>query len=103
MKSSGKAKKKMPIEEIEAMAVRGEDVTKYFDYKNAKLHPGYGKIERVERSKDVQRVNVDLAQGMLSELDSISKENNVPRPSLIKTMLREAIDRYFTNKKMRKV
>ena len=101
MKKEG-VKKKVSIEEIEAMAVRGEDVTQHFDYKNAKLMPPVDKIERVQRSKDVQRVNVDLAQAMLKELDVISEENNVPRQSLIKTMLREAIDRYFTNKKMRK-
>lgn len=96
------AKKKVSIEEIEAMAIRGEDVTQYFDYKNAKLMPPVDKIERVQKSKDVQRVNVDLAQAMLKELDAISEENNVPRQSLIKTMLREAIDRYFTKKKLRK-
>ncbi len=91
--------KKISIEEIEEMAVRGEDVTPFFGYKNAKLMPPVDKVERVQRSKDVQRVNVDLAQNMLKELDDISEENNVPRHSLIKTMLREAIDRYFSNKK----
>ena len=96
-------KKKIPIEEIEAKAVRGEDVSRYFDYKNASVMPPVDKIERVQRSKDVQRVNVDLAQSMLGELDVISEENNVPRQSLIKTMLREQIDKYFTNKKMRKI
>jgi hypothetical protein len=96
------AKKKISVEEIEAMAVRGEDVTPHFDYKNATLMLPVDKIERAQRSKDIQRVNVDLAQAMLKELDAISEENNVPRQSLIKTMLREAIDRYFTKKKLRK-
>ncbi len=96
------AKKKNTLEDIEARAARGEDVTEHFDYKNAKMHPGFGKMERTQKTKDIQRVNVDLAQAMLKELDSISEENNVPRQSLIKTMLRAGIDRYFSNKKARK-
>ncbi len=77
-------------------------VTLHFDYQNAKTRPGFDVIERVRHIKDVQRVNVDLAQDMLKELDTIPEENNVPRQSLIKTMLRETIDRYFINKKVRK-
>lgn len=95
------AKKKISMEKIEAKAVQGEDVIKHFDYKRAKLMPPVDKIERLPH-KDIQRVNVDLSQEMLIELDAISQEDNVPRQSLIKTMLRAGIDRYFTNKKMRK-
>lgn len=102
MKNSEKSKVPPTLEQIEEMAVRGEDVSQYFDYSNAKMHPGFEKVERVQKSRDVQRVNVDLAQNMLKELDSISEENNVPRQSLIKTMLRDAIDRYFTKKRVRK-
>ncbi len=101
MKNTG-AKKKVSIEEIEGKALRGEDVTQYFDYKNAKVMPPVDSVERVPY-KDIQRVNVDLSQDMLKELDAISQEDNVPRQSLIKTMLRSGIDRYFSNKKMRKV
>ena len=100
MKNSGKAK--VSIEEIEEKAARGEDVTQHFDFKNAKMHPGYEKLERVQHGKDVQRVNVDLSQEMLSELDAISKGDNVPRQSVIKSMLRSGIDQYFTHKKTRK-
>lgn len=102
MKSSGKTKEKVSIEEIEEKAARGEDVTQFFDYKNAKMHPGYAKLERVRHDKEVQRVNVDLSQEMLLELDAISKGDNVPRQSVIKNMLRAGIDRYFSHKKLRK-
>ena len=68
--------------------------------KNPKLHPDYGKLEGVE--KNIQLVNVDITSLMLLELDSISEDLNIPRQSLIKTMLREAMDKYFSNKKMRK-
>lgn len=100
MKSSKKAK--VSIEEIEEKAARGEDVTQYFNYQDAKMHPGYEKLERVHHGKEVQRVNVDLSQEMLTELDTISKGDNVPRQSVIKNMLRAGIDRYFSNKKLRK-
>lgn len=92
--------KKTSIEEIEAKAVRGEDVTKYFG-KDPKMQQGYGKMERVQK-KNIQRVNVDITAPMLKELDSICEELNIPRQSLIKTMLREAMDRYFSNRKVRK-
>ena len=72
MKNSEDGKKKVTIEEIEKMAVRGEDVTQFFDMKNGKMHPGYGKLERVR--KDIQRVNVDFSQLMLGELDKVSEE-----------------------------
>jgi len=95
-------KNKVPTaDELSEMAMRGEDVTKYFDLKSAKLMPPVDKIERVA-AKDIQRVNVDFAQPMLTELDSICEDLNVPRQSLIKTMLRNAMDKYFANRKFRK-
>lgn len=98
MKNTGS--KKISIEEIESKAIRGEDVTQYFDFKNSKMSPGFEKLERVK--KNIQRVNVDITAPMLQELDSICEDLNVPRQSLIKTMLRDAMDKYFTNKKLRK-
>ncbi len=97
--SNQKAKKKVSIEEIEEMAVRGEDVTQFFSG-NPRIHPGFGKLERIQ--KDIQRVNVDFAQPMLNELDSVANEINVPRQSLIKTMVREALDRYHSASLARK-
>ncbi len=94
-----KENKKVSIEEIEARAVRGEDVTKFFSG-NPQLMPAITKLERVR--KDIQRVNVDFAQPMLNELDSVAEEMNVPRQSLIKTMVREALDRYHNASLVRK-
>jgi len=92
-------KKKMTIEEIEEMAIRGEDVTQFFSGKG-RMMPGFKTLERIQ--KDIQRVNVDFAQPMLSELDSVATEMNVPRQSLIKTMVREALDRYHMASRARK-
>lgn len=96
-KPSGK--KKVSVEEIEQMALRGEDITHFFSG-NPRVMPPVDKVERVKR--DIQRVNVDFAGPMLKELDQIAEDINVPRQSLIKTMLREAIDHYHQNRKMRK-
>ena len=93
-------KKTATIEEIEERALKGEDVTHFFSG-NPTWAPGVDKVERVQK-KNVQRVNVDITAPMLQELDLICEDMNIPRQSLIKTMLRDAMDRYFSNKKMRK-
>jgi metal-responsive CopG/Arc/MetJ family transcriptional regulator len=40
----------------------------------------------------IQRVNVDLASGMLEELDRAAKELNISRQAVIKTLIRQALD-----------
>src|ERR1039458_3451065 len=97
--SEHKGKKKVSIEEIEEMAVRGEDVTQFFSGK-ARMMPPVDKLERIH--KDIQRVNVDLAQPMLKELDHVAEDLNVPRQSVIKTMLRDGLDRYHKASQARK-
>jgi hypothetical protein len=39
----------------------------------------------------IQRVNVDLASGMLEELDRAAKELNISRQAVIKTLIRQAL------------
>jgi len=43
----------------------------------------------------IQRVNVDLAPGMLEELDTAAKELNISRQAVIKTLIRQALDRQY--------
>jgi metal-responsive CopG/Arc/MetJ family transcriptional regulator len=43
----------------------------------------------------VQRVNVDLASGMLEELDRAAKELNISRQAVIKTLIRQALDQHY--------
>lgn len=89
-------RKKLTPDQIARMSERGEDVTRYM--KSVKFHPGHKDIQVMP---SVQRVNVDFASAMLSELDEISTELNVSRQGLIKTWLRDALDRYYVNKKHR--
>jgi hypothetical protein len=66
-------------DEIAEMASRGEDVSAYFTNKFTVVRP-------------VHRVNVDLTQGMLRELDAQAARLNVSRQAIIKTLLRQALD-----------
>jgi metal-responsive CopG/Arc/MetJ family transcriptional regulator len=40
----------------------------------------------------IQRENVDLASGMLEQLDRTAKELNISRQAVIKTVIRQALD-----------
>ena len=70
---------KPTADEIAEMATRGEDVSVYFTNKFAVVRP-------------VRRVNVDLTQGMLRELDERATRLNVSRQAVIKTLLRQALN-----------
>ena len=66
-------------DEIAEMATRGEDVSRFFTNRFTVVRP-------------VRRVNVDLTQGMLRELDERASRLNVSRQAVIKTLLRQALD-----------
>ena len=86
MMSARKIEKAMPktprttrtADEIAEMASRGEDVSAYFTNKFTVVRP-------------VRRVNVDLTQGMLRELDARAARLNVSRQAVIKTLLGRAL------------
>ena len=74
-----KSKKGPSADEIAEMATRGEDVSAFFTNDFTVVRP-------------VRRVNVDLTQGMLRELDARAAHLNVSRQAVIKTLLRQALD-----------
>ena len=81
-----KAPKKTPTtDEIAEMASRGEDVSAYFTNKFTVVRP-------------VHRVNVDLTQGMLRELDERAARLNISRQAVIKTLLASAFNEEQGNK-----
>ena len=51
----------------------------------------------------IQRVNVDLASGMLEELDRAAKELNISRQAVIKTLIRQALDQQYQARGIRPV
>ena len=73
------SKTKPTADDIAGKASRGEDVSAYFTNKFTVVRP-------------VKRVNVDLTQGMLRELDERAARLNVSRQAVIKTLLRRALD-----------
>lgn len=80
-----KSRRSRSTDEIADMATRGEDVSKFFTNQFTVVRP-------------VRRVNVDLTQGMLRELDERAAKLNVNRQAVIKTLLRQAMDQNRPNR-----
>jgi hypothetical protein len=72
------SKPKVSAERIAEMASRGEDVSPYFSNQFTVVRP-------------VRRVNVDLTEGMLRELDERAARLNISRQAVIKTLLARAL------------
>ena len=83
--SMNKTAKKTSAEEIAKLAEQGKDVSGYF------TNTGKMKLP-------IQRVNIDFSLEMLRELDQLARELNVSRQAVIKTYLREALDRHHMAK-----
>lgn len=66
-------------DEIAEMATRGEDVSKFFTNQFTVVRP-------------VRRVNVDLTQGMLRELDERAAKLNISRQAVIVFVYRVSAD-----------
>jgi len=77
--------KRPTADEIAEMAERGEGISKYFTNKGKMKYP-------------TQRVNVDFTVEMLRELDEVSKELNISRQAVIKSLLRQALDQHYLAK-----
>ena len=77
------AKKKYPTaDEIAELAMKGDDVSKFFTNEGEMRPP-------------IQRVNVDFTLDMLKELDDIAKKMNISRQAMIKSYLRQALDQHY--------
>jgi hypothetical protein len=87
MKSTRKARKQgnsTPAEAIARLADQGRDVSRFFTDAGRMMSPG-----------PIRRVNVDLASGMLEELDRAAQELNISRQAVIKTLIRQALDQQY--------
>jgi hypothetical protein len=72
------SRKTPSADEIAEMATRGEDISRWFTNKFTVVRP-------------VRRVNIDLTQGMLRELDERAARLNISRQAVIKTLLERAL------------
>jgi hypothetical protein len=78
-KISGAKRAASTADKIAELATRGEDVSAYFTNKFTVV-------------RSVKRVNVDLTQGMLRELDARAARLNISRQAVIKTLLGRALN-----------
>lgn len=80
----------LTADEIAEKATRGEDISGFFTNRFTVMRP-------------VRRVNIDLTQGMLRELDERAARLNISRQAVIKTLLQQALnaDLRTGNKKRR--
>jgi hypothetical protein len=93
MKSTHSRTKTVAAEEIARLADNGEDVSRFFT--------GSGRMMPPIQSP-AQRVNVDFAAPMLSELDDAAKQLNISRQALIKTLVRQALDQHYVARSARR-
>jgi hypothetical protein len=82
MKSTRNRRKLVSAEAIARRADRGQDISRFFTNSGRMMPP-------------IQRVNVDFAAPMLSELDDAAKELNISRQAVIKTLIRQALDQRY--------
>lgn len=73
------SKATVSADDIAEKASRGEDVSAYFTNKFTVVRP-------------VHRVNVDLTEGMLRQLDERAARLNISRQAVIKTLLGRAME-----------
>ena len=66
-------------DEIAEIADRGENISSYFTNRFTVVRP-------------IRRVNIDLTQGMLRDLDARAAELNISRQAVIKTLLGRALN-----------
>ena len=69
-------------EAIAESADRGEDISQLFTNDGKMMPP-------------IQRVNVDFTREMLAELDDGAHRLNISRQAVIKTLVREGLDRRY--------
>jgi hypothetical protein len=82
MKNTRRPRKPVSADAIARLADQGSDVSRFFTNTGRMMGP-------------IQRVNVDLASGMLEELDRAAKELNISRQAVIKTLIRQALDQQY--------
>ena len=82
MQNTRRPRKPVSAEAIARLADEGKDVSRFFTNAGRMMGP-------------IQRVNVDLAAGMLEELDRAAKELNISRQAVIKTLIRQALDQQY--------
>jgi hypothetical protein len=98
--SKATKKKTATLDEIEAMAIKGKDTSMYFS-KPKRMPPR--EVHKIFSNKDIVKVNVDVTEPFLYELDAIAIFLNISRQAVMKMFLKDGVDRHFIAKQARKV
>ena len=88
-RSTSKKAAAVTADDIARRADRGEDISRFFTNTGRMMPP-------------VQRVNVDFTREMLDELDDIARRLNISRQAVIKTLVRDGLDRRYLAESARK-
>ena len=82
MKRIPRKRKAPTAEAIARLAESGQDVSGFFTNSGRMMEP-------------IQRVNVDFTASMLKELDEAATELNISRQAVVKTLIRQGLDRHY--------
>jgi len=85
MKRTRKKENVPRAEAIARLAENAKDVSRFFTNSGRMMEP-------------IQRVNVEFTGGMLEELDEAAKELNISRQAVIKSLVRQGLDRHYLAK-----
>jgi len=83
MKKQPDRTRPVSAEAIARIADQGKDVSRFFTNRGKLVPP-------------IQRVNVDFSAAMLHELDQAAEELNISRQAVIKTLVRQGLDRHYS-------
>lgn len=98
-KISKKKTKAATIEKIEALALKGKDTSSYFS-KPKRMPPR--DVQKIQTEDEIIKVNVDVTETFLHELDAIAVFLNISRQAVMKMFLKDGVDRHFLAKQARK-
>jgi hypothetical protein len=89
MKKARKPANPVSADAIARLADQGEDVSRFFSGQGRMVQP-------------IQRVNMDVTASMLEALDKAARDLNVSRQAVIKTLVRQALDRHYLAQRARR-
>lgn len=94
-----KKMKSATIEQIEAASLRGEETSQFFG-KPKRMPPR--EVQKMEKD-NIVKLNVDLTEEFLRELDEVALFLNISRQAVMKTYLKDGVDRHFLAKQARRM
>ena len=87
MKKPLKKKRNISVETFDSLADSGEDIIPYLDLSSTRVfEPGEERLDLT-----IRKVNIDIPQWMIDDLDRAAQRIGVTRQSIIKTWLADRL------------